>query len=94
MGIATLIHWDKFNHDHPAFFGWVVLYAVTPILVPILWVYNGGWRPGPVEPPDVEVPRALRILLGVAGVSLFVVAHRDLRPPELAIDHWPWDVTR
>jgi hypothetical protein len=43
MAIATIIHWEKFNHNHASFFGWVALYAVTPLLVPALWVYNGGW---------------------------------------------------
>ena len=55
MGVATILHWDRFNHDHPVFFAWVLIYAVAPFLVSGLWLYNGGWRPGPVEPPDLEV---------------------------------------
>ena len=93
MGKATILHWDKFNHDHLTFYGWVTLYAVAPLLIPLLWLYNGGWRPGPVEQPDVEVPRLARIALGVAGVSLFVVAIAIFVRPSIAIEHWPWDVT-
>ena len=73
MGIATILHWEKFNHDHITFFGWTALYAITPFLVPALWFYNGGWRPGPVEPPDVEVPFPGPVALGVIG-SAFLLA--------------------
>ena len=48
MLIATVVHWDRFDHDHPVFFAWVLIYAVAPFLVSGLWLYNGGWRPGPV----------------------------------------------
>jgi hypothetical protein len=93
MGIATIIHWDKFNHDHPAFFGWLALYAVAPVLIPVLWVYNGGWRRAPVVSPDVEVPAWARLTLGVAGTVFFAIGLAIFVEPSLAIDHWPWDLT-
>ena len=43
MLIATLIHWDRFNHgDAPAlaaiaFYGWVIVYIVSPFAVVALW---------------------------------------------------------
>ncbi|HEY7628066.1 MAG TPA: hypothetical protein VH761_13410, partial [Ilumatobacteraceae bacterium] len=30
LGIATIVHWDKFNHDHVAFWIWAGLYFTTP----------------------------------------------------------------
>jgi hypothetical protein len=39
MGIATIIHWDRFNHRHVAFWLWALLYFTTPLL--IFWVW---WR--------------------------------------------------
>src|SRR5690349_9685393 len=32
LGLSTILYWDKFNHSHIAFYAWVVLYFVTPIL--------------------------------------------------------------
>src|SRR5437016_8962964 len=37
MGLATVLHWDKFNHNHISFYAWLLLYVVTPFLVPALW---------------------------------------------------------
>jgi hypothetical protein len=93
MLIATVIHWDRFNHDHPVFFAWVLIYAVAPFLVSGLWLYNGGWRRGPVEPPDLEVPRLVRVALGVVGGAHFVVGLVIFVQPSIAVDRWPWDVT-
>jgi hypothetical protein len=93
MGIATFIHWDRFNHDHPAFFGWVALYVIAPFLIPALWVYNGGWRRGAPVPPDRAVPRWARVSLAVTGGLSFAIGIAIFVWPSLAIDHWPWDVT-
>ena len=38
MGVATLLHWGKFNHHHVAFWIWVALYFTTPFLV-----LGSGW---------------------------------------------------
>lgn len=93
MGIATIVHWDKFNHDHPAFWAWVVLYAVTPPLVAGLWVYNGGWRPPRVGEPEPRLPRWARVALAGAGSLSFAVGLVVFISPDLAVSHWPWDVS-
>lgn len=41
-GIATVIHWDKFTHDHVAFWLWAGLYFTTPFLVFAVWAANRG----------------------------------------------------
>ena len=33
MGIATILHWDRFTHGHISFITWAVLYFTTPFLV-------------------------------------------------------------
>lgn len=93
MAVATAIHWDRFDHDHPTFWAWVAIYAAAPVVVPALWLANGGWRPGPVEPGDVEVPAWVRALLGVVGGALFLVGIAVFLRPSLGVDHWPWDVS-
>lgn len=93
MGIATLIHWDRFDHDHPTFWAWVAIYAVAPVLVPALWLSNGGWRPGAVEPGEREMPGWARLVVAVTGFALFAVGLAVFVRPQLAVDHWPWDVS-
>jgi hypothetical protein len=93
MGLATLLHWDRFNHAHPAFWTWLALYLVTPFLVVVLFVRNRATDPGTPEAHDVTLPRRVRqVLVGVAsanlamGVVLFVL-------PNLAVRFWPWHLT-
>ena len=38
MGLATLLHWDRFNHGHISFWLWAVVYAITPFLVLFVWI--------------------------------------------------------
>ena len=33
LGVATILHWDRFNHGHVAFWLWVGLYLTAPFLV-------------------------------------------------------------
>src|SRR5215210_6863767 len=40
MGVATIIHWDRFNHSHVAFWLWAGLYFTTQFLVWGVWAKN------------------------------------------------------
>jgi hypothetical protein len=40
LGVATVIHWDRFNHGHVAFWLWAGLYFTAPFLVLAVWVAN------------------------------------------------------
>lgn len=35
LGVATFIYWDRFDHDHVAFWIWTGLYVTTLIIVPL-----------------------------------------------------------
>ena len=92
MGVATLIHWDRFNHDHVAFWLWAGLYFTTPILVWGVWLANRR-RGTTAQPADVVLPRPARMVMGAtgglavtAGLFLFLL-------PSQAIDVWPWMIT-
>ncbi len=92
MGVATIIHWDRFNHEHVAFWLWAGLYFTTPFLVWGVWVANRR-RGTAAGPGEALLPPAARLLMGatgavavVAGLFLFVL-------PRQAIKVWPWTLT-
>ncbi len=45
--LATLLHWPNFSHGHVSFWTWLVVYAITPVLLPWLW-----WRNHHHDPRD------------------------------------------
>ena len=92
MGIATLLHWGKFNHQHLAFWLWVGLYFTTPFLVFGVWLANRRYE----SPPDSAEPLLpLRIsrLIGVVGVAAALMSAFLFLAPVRAIRIWPWLVT-
>ena len=93
MAIATVLHWGNFNHDHPTFVLWVVLYAITPILIPAIWWFNRRTDPVTPERGSVRIPRAVRLLGGAIGVFTLVGALGILLAPEMLIGLWPWTVS-
>ena len=56
MLLATFLHWDRFDINHFPFQLWLVLYIITPIIVPYLWLKNRVTDPGTPEPDDLTVP--------------------------------------
>jgi hypothetical protein len=93
MGIATFLHWDRFNHGHPAFWIWTGAYVLTPILVPLLWWRNRGEDPGTPDPDDVVVPKVIRMGMGLVGAAILLLAVVMFIVPDLLIPVWPWRLT-
>jgi hypothetical protein len=92
MGVSTIIHWDRFNHGHVAFWLWAGLYFTTPFLVWGVWATNRR-RGDTAGPDDVLLPPGARLVMAataalavVAGLFLFLL-------PDRAIDVWPWALT-
>jgi len=92
MGVATIVHWDRFNHDHVAFWLWGGLYFTTPFLVWGVWAANRR-RDTDAAADDLLLPPAARagmcstgVLALVAGLYLFLL-------PSRAIVVWPWTIT-
>jgi hypothetical protein len=92
LGAATVVHWDRFNHQHVAFWLWAGLYFTTPFLVFGGWLVNHrlAVAPRPRERRLGVVPRVVVALVGflalVQGVVMFVV-------PAAVIPIWPWTLT-
>lgn len=94
MAAATILHWEKFNHDHVSFYAWLILYLVTPIVVPILWFRNRATDPGTLAPDDVAVPAAVRTAALVVGLGLVAMALFMFLLPDTAASVWPWTLTQ
>lgn len=90
--IATVLHWEKFNHGHIAFFAWAFLYAVTPVLIPALWLINRQRDPGR-ETTDLLVPLWSRSVLALSGAAISALALVLFIAPSVMMPDWPWQLT-
>jgi hypothetical protein len=88
--VTTMLHWDRFNHDHVSFWAWILLYASTPFLLPILWGRNRSTDPRQPGPRDTTIPRGLRTVVGIGGIIQLVVAAIMFVSPDSAARYWPW----
>jgi hypothetical protein len=92
MGVATLLHWDKFSHGNVAFWLWAGLYFTTPFLVFAVWLLNRRTEAPPrPDEPTIGAPVAQAIgVVGLLAGATSVVAFVD---PARAITLWPWTLT-
>src|SRR5579859_621465 len=93
LGIATILHWDRFNHSHISFFTWAALYFTTPFLVFAVWLRNRTTDPGTAEPNEVFIPQVTRLFIGGVGAMTLAVSVLLFLQPALMIHLWPWMLT-
>lgn len=93
MAGATFLHWENFNHDHLAFYAWTVLYIVSPVLVPGIWLLNRRLDPGHRGSTGFEIPRILRLGVAVSGILLTVSTVVLFVWPTPMIEQWAWNVS-
>lgn len=87
--LATLLHWEQFNHDHVSFWAWLALYVATPVLLPWLWVRNRATDPG-VADAGGGLSRGLRLAVGAMGAVQLAFAAFMFVWPSVVAEHWPW----
>lgn len=93
MAVATVLHWGNFNHDHRVFYLWVFLYALTPLLIPGVWLLNRRYASEAEATSDLHLPRIVRLLGAGLGVAVTVGALVMFAAPEVVIGRWPWAVS-
>jgi hypothetical protein len=93
MGLSTLLHWERFSHGHFAFYTWVALYAITPVLVLLVWLRNRQADPRTYIEADVWVPASVRWVMMMVGLVLAMIALVFYIHPEWMIAVWPWPIT-
>ncbi len=93
MAGATVLHWDRFNHAHPWFWVWVVVYAVSPVLVLAVWLRNRAADSRLPDPSEADLPPAVRSTFLVAGIVEAGVTALLYLAPGVAAQVWPWALT-
>jgi len=93
LGIATLLHWDRFNHSHISFYTWTILYFTTPFLVFAVWLRNRTTDSGIPEPNELIIHPMIRLLIGIIGLITLAVSLLLFLQPALMISLWPWMLT-
>jgi hypothetical protein len=92
MGVATILHWGKFNHSHVAFWLWALLYFSTPFLIFWVWLRNRRYD-APAAADDVLLPRPVARVIGAVGVLALTMGLLLFLLPGTAAAWWPWSLT-
>lgn len=93
LGVATVLHWDRFTAGHISFILWVILYFTLPFILLAVWYRN---RMNDSRTMDANYPpllRPARLLLGAVGILLVVVSLLLFLLPDVMIPTWPWTLT-
>jgi len=99
MLVTTLLHFDKFNKgDAPvlaaiAFWGWTIVYILSPWIVGWLWWRNERRDPRVPEAGEPLVGPRVRLVARVMAIAALATAAVVLASPQVAIDAWGWDLT-
>jgi hypothetical protein len=92
MLLLTVLHWERFDFTRFPAQIWLILYVITPLLVPWLWWRNRKVDPGLPDADDVRVPAAIRELTGAIGLIFLFGALLFYLVPGFAILIWPWQL--
>lgn len=92
LGVATVLHWDRFNHGHIAFWLWAVLYFTAPLLVLTAWFANQRTA-SPPRSTELRLGRIARAVVAAgAGLALATGLVMEVAPATV-IPVWPWLLT-
>jgi peptidoglycan/LPS O-acetylase OafA/YrhL len=106
MLMTTLVHFDKFNQgkahdglpDPPllatlAYYGWTIVYILSPFLVGWLWWRNQQLDPREPEEGEPLVPANVRLAARVIAIGALAGAAVMLISPGTVVEHWGWGLT-
>ena len=93
MLIATLLHWERFSLGTIPFIAWLILYIVSPFLIPALWMYNRRTDTYQPETSDVVVSITARLVTRFIGTLVLLCVTIGFFYPTLFINIWPWTLT-
>ena len=92
LGVATILHWDKFNHRHVAFWLWTGLYLSAPFLVTGGWLANRRFA-APAGADDRRLGGIPRGIVAMTGIIALVQGLVMFVAPSQVTAIWPWTLT-
>jgi len=106
MLITTALHFDKFNQgkahdglpDPPAlatiaYYGWTIVYILSPFVVGWLWWRNQQTDPRVPKAGEPLVTAGIRLVARVIAIGALLGAAVILVSPSVAVDNWGWGLT-
>ncbi len=93
LGIATILHWDRFNHNHISFIAWAGLYFTTPFILFFVWLRNKTQDSGLVDNQEILIPSLVRSIIGAIGGVTLIISLFLFIEPSIMIAQWPWALT-
>ncbi|MCP2032704.1 putative membrane protein [Okibacterium sp. HSC-33S16] len=96
LGIATLLHWEKFHAGHLSFVAWATLYLTTPVLLALVLVLQSRRahsRPTDVVAEETVIPRGWCRALAALGAASLTVGSVLFLVPAIGVDTWAWQLT-
>lgn len=92
LGVATIVHWEKFNHGHIAFWLWAGLYFAAPFLVFAAWLANRRLA-APARVDEACLSAVARWIVGLIGLLALLQGIVMFLTPTQVIGIWPWTLT-
>jgi len=92
MMISTFLHWDRFSNNL-GFYLWLILYVVTPFIVPALWNYNRKTDSGEPEPNDILISPTILFILKLIAIGSLIYVVVGFVNPDFIINTWVWSLT-
>ncbi len=74
LGIAIILHWDKFSHGHISFIAWAGLYFTTPFIVLTVWIRNRNQDTRRLDDHDIVIPTSVRLIIGFIGAITLIIS--------------------
>jgi hypothetical protein len=91
LGLATLLHLDRFRQGSLPFVAWATLYAASPIGIPLIAVLAS--RAAGADGSGPRLPGALRVAMGAIGTLVVAGALWVFFDPVGFADDIPWVMT-
>ena len=92
LGIATVVHWEKFSHGHVAFWLWAGLYFTAPFLVVGAWLANTTVAAAP-RADEQRIGAVARWAVGAVGLGALATGILMFLSPATMTPIWPWSLT-
>jgi hypothetical protein len=93
MLIATFVYWERFVHANLGFILWLILYLITPFLVPVLWFLNRKTDSRESEDSDLLISPLVLWILRFAGLGVLIFVIIGVVNPLFMIRVWPWTLS-